>query len=70
MGPTHGSNVISPMPLITILGGLTSGSNCMFEMLFNVYCASGSGMMIQINGVSALIGRFTSMELIDYMDMS
>jgi hypothetical protein len=42
-----------------------SGYICMYEVLFNVSCASGFGMMIQTNGVFALIGGFTSMELID-----
>jgi hypothetical protein len=32
-GPTHGSNVISLMSSTTILGGLTCGSICMFEVL-------------------------------------
>ncbi len=45
-GPTHGSNVISPLSSTTILGGLTSGSICMSSVLFNVYYASNSIMMI------------------------
>jgi hypothetical protein len=52
------------------LGRLTSGSICMFEMFINVYCASGFKMMIWANGVFVLIGGSTSMEPIDYMDMS
>ncbi len=63
--PTFGSNVISPMSLTTILGRLTNGS----KMLFNVYCASNSKMMIRVNGVFMLIGGSTSMEFIDCMDM-
>jgi hypothetical protein len=69
MGPTLGSNVISLKSSITILGGLTSGSICMFEMLFSVYCAFGYGMMIRITGVFAVIGRSISMEFIDCMDV-
>jgi hypothetical protein len=44
--PTFGSNVISPMSSTTILGRLMSGSICMFEMLFIVYCVFNLGMMI------------------------
>jgi hypothetical protein len=33
-----------------------SGSICMSEVLFIVYCAFGFGMMIQANGMFALIG--------------
>ncbi len=44
--PTHDSNVISSMSSIIILGGLTSGLICIFEVLFNVCCASNSRMMI------------------------
>jgi len=47
-----------------------NGSICMFEVLFSVYCASNSRMMIWANGVFMLIRGSTSMELIDYMDVS
>ncbi len=67
--PRFGSNVISPMSLIIILGGLTSGLICTCEVLFSVYCVSGSGLMIKVNGVFALIGGSTSMELINCMDV-
>jgi hypothetical protein len=50
------------------LGGMTSGSICMSKMLFSVYCGFDSGMVIQTNDVFALIGGFTSMELIDCME--
>jgi hypothetical protein len=33
-----------------------NGSTCMFEVFINVCCASGSGMMIWINGVFELLG--------------
>jgi hypothetical protein len=45
-GPTSSSNVISPLSLITISKGLTSGFICMFEMLFSVCCVFNFGMMI------------------------
>jgi len=67
--PTFGSNVISPISSITILGGLMSGSICMFEVLFSVYCVFDLRMMIQVNGVFALIRGSTSMEFIDCMDV-
>jgi hypothetical protein len=67
--PTFGSNVISPISSITILGGLMSGSICMFEVLFSVYCVFDLKMMIQVNGVFALIRGSTSMEFIDFMDV-
>jgi hypothetical protein len=57
------------MSSTTILGGLMSGSICMFEVLLNVCYAFGSKMMIQINGVFVLIRGSTSMELIGCMDM-
>jgi hypothetical protein len=41
----------------------------MFEMLFNVCCASGPKMMIWANGVFALVGGSTFMEFIDCMDV-
>ncbi len=41
----------------------------MSEVLFNVYCAFDSKMMIRTNGVFALIGGSASMEFIHYMDM-
>jgi hypothetical protein len=46
-----------------------SGSICMFEVLFSVYCVLDPGMMIQGNGVFALIGGSTSMEFIDCIDV-
>ncbi len=66
--PTPGSNVISPMSSITILGRMMSGSIWMSKMLFSVCCRFDSKMMIQTNDVFALIRGFTSMELIDCME--
>ncbi len=45
-GPTRGSNVISPMSLATIVGGLTNGSICMSKVFINVCYVFGFGMMI------------------------
>jgi hypothetical protein len=68
--PTLGSNVISLMSSIIILGGLTSGLICISKVLFNVCCAFDSRMTIRVNGVFTIIGGSISMELIDCMDMS
>jgi hypothetical protein len=51
------------------MGGLISGSTCMFKVFINVYFVSSSKIMIQINGVFELLKGNTSMELIDCMGM-
>jgi hypothetical protein len=67
--PTLGSNVISLMSSIIILGGLTSGLICISKVLSSVCYASNFGMMIRVNGVFVVIGGSISMKLIDCMDM-
>ncbi len=67
--PTFGSNVISPMSSTTILGRLTNGSIYMSKVLFSVYCAFNSKMMIWINVVFVLIKGSISMEFIDCKDV-
>ncbi len=68
-GPTFCSNVISIMPLTTILGGLMSGSIYMFEVFINIYCAFDFRMMSQSNGLFELLGGNISMEPTDCMGM-
>jgi hypothetical protein len=67
-GPTHGSNVISLMSSIIILGGLSSGSPCMFKVFISVCCVFSFRMMIQANSVWATWGNI-SIEPIDCMGM-
>jgi hypothetical protein len=45
-------------------------SICMSKVLFCVYFVSNFEMMIRDNGVFVLIGGSTSMEFINYMNMS
>jgi len=68
--PTPGSNVISPMSLAIIVGGLTNGSICMSKVFINVCYVFGSGMMIRANGVFKSIKGTISMEPIDCMGAS
>jgi hypothetical protein len=68
-GHTFGFNVMSIMSSTIILGGLMNGSTCLSKVFINVFYASSSEMMFQINGVFKLLGGNICMEPINCMGM-